>query len=136
MNNPAVKVFDPNRDPSVAGQLKARHEADPSVTGLTALADLGLVETSKGTFWLDTDGYGGIKPLEVRPCEIEFFWARKDQAVTVSGAHGKAVAGGTPVIARFSLADCRGCLTGETKSLHEFLGGRLEQIQKWEAILS
>jgi len=125
MNNPTVKIFDPNRDPSVAGQLKAKHEADPSVTGLATLAVLGLVETPKGTFWLDSDGYGGLKPVETRPVEIEYYWVRDDKTMSVC-----------EMVARFNLTDCRGCLTGETKSLHEFLGGHLEQIQKWEAILA
>ncbi len=124
-----VKLFDPNKDPSVAEALKAEQARDPSVTAVLAEGKFGLVRTEKGTFGLTDEGEGSRTPLEKRGIAIPF---TRDTGTAFEC---------TPfATATYSLADCEACLTGEEQRLDEFIrsfGDRLDRnFEAWERALS
>ena len=123
-----VKVFDPNRDPSVAEMLKAEMEKDARVVGIRAPGKFGLIATAQGTFWLDDEGVGNTRKIESEGCPVEFY---------------RSLVGGFEVIpfatAKYSLEECKACETGEVMSLDKFIGagGRKdENYARWESFLA
>ena len=110
-----VRVFNPNIDPSVAENLKAEQVKDPTVSAINCPSRLGMVETPKGTFWLDPEGCGGAKPLEEEGCSLEFHreHIRDGKGSFECIPFAKSI---------YSLAECKACATGELISLERFIG--------------
>ncbi len=123
-----VRVFDPNRDPSVAQMLASEIQKDGRVTGMRCRGRLGMVQTAKGTFWLDDEGVGDARRMEDRGCPVQFY---RD----LVGGSFEAIPAFT---ATYSLEECRACETGEAVALDRFIGaGRRKDanFEQWEAAL-
>jgi hypothetical protein len=127
-----VKVFDPNRDPSVIERLKAEQKADPTVVSIEPLGRWGMIETSSGTYFLTDEGVGSAKPDT--SLAIDFYRHQQE-------ANGGKTFEVIPFArATFSLAEIKACATGEVVSLDQFIrsfGSRLEaNFEAWEKALS
>jgi hypothetical protein len=123
-----VKVFDPNRDPSVAEMLKAEMAKDARVTGIRAPGKFAMVTTAKGTFWLDDEGVGDTRSIETQGCPVQFYR-------TLTPNHFEVIPFAT---AKYSLDECKACVTGEEVTLDKFIGyGRRKDgnFEQWEAAL-
>lgn len=121
-----VVVFNPMNDPSIPEQLKAEQAKNPKVTGLmTPYNRLGLVETPKGTFCIDTEGVGDSNPIDATGVEFLFFRMFADGWEAAHFAK-----------ATYSLADCKACATGDVVPLHEFVetgkARKEENYQQWD----
>lgn len=118
MRNPSqhiVKVFDPNRDPSVAEMLKEEQDKDQKVTSVRAHGRFGLVQTSRGTFALNDDGIGPGRSIDERGIPVPFY-RHFDERPGHDSFEPTNFATAT-----YSLADCEATLTGETMLLDQFI---------------
>ena len=112
ISNHIVRVFDPNKDPSVAERLKVEQVKDPSVTAVNCHLRVGLIEMPEGTFCIDQDGTGDPLPLDSEGFAVNFYRTHKGDGGTEDTPFTRAT---------FSLAECKACETGETLPVHEFM---------------
>ena len=136
MRNPSkheVKLFDPNRDSSVAEMLGDEQKRNPKITSVQAHGRFGLVRTPKGTYALTDEGVGPGRTIDKLGIPVSF-WRHFDE--TLGRPYFEAAPFAT---ATFSLADCEACLTGETMTLDKFIGefgSRLDRnFESWERVL-
>ena len=128
-----VRVFDPNRDPSVADMLRQEQARDPKVVAVKAHARYGLVATPGGTFCLDSEGCGPRREIDSKGMPIDFHRYFVDEP-------GRSQFEAGPfATATYSLADCEACLTGESLRLDEFVSSRSfrndRNFAAWEEVL-
>lgn len=122
-----VIVFDPNRDPSVAANAAAEKAKDKTVIGVSAIGRWGMIETPNGTYCIDNDGVGESVPMALRGPSIPF--CRKFEGRLECAPFAEA---------RYSLAECQACATGEILSLDQFIGSgtrKNNNFDQWEKFL-
>ena len=131
-----VRVFNPNRDPSVAEMLKLEQAADARVVEVIARGHYGLVTTPAGTFCLNYEGKGPRRPINKMGVPIEFFVSRKVVEQPVYEKFEFTLL----ATATYTLAECEAYLTGESLRLDEFILEQPsnkydQQFEAWEKLL-
>jgi hypothetical protein len=129
-----VRVFDPNRDPSVKEMLAQEQAKDPKVVAIKAHERYGLVATPKGTFALHSEGIGPRRPIDKMGMPVGFHRHFVDEPGRQSFECGAFAT------ATYALADCEACLTGESLRLDEFVSAASfrndRNFEAWEALLA
>lgn len=128
-----VRVFDPNREPSVAGMLKQEQARNSTVVAVHAHSRYGLVSTPKGVFCLHDEGVGAGRPINKMGAPIQFYRKYAESSDHIKFDKEPFAT------AIYSVAECEACLTGEELRLDEFIAARSDRHERnlasWERIL-